>query len=82
MSEERVEALTEEVCDNAEGEERYILTPWGCLYAVLLDYGVRISLSDGREISGKVGEHIMQDLFGVLCKMGYLAEKDEEEVGD
>lgn len=76
MSDEREQALVE------DGEERYTLTPWGCLYAVLLSYGIQISLSDGKEISGKVGEHIMQDLFEVLCKTGYLKEKDEKEVGD
>ena len=54
MSDEREEALAEEKCDNAE-EERYTLTPWRCLYAVLLSYGIQISLSDGKEISGKVG---------------------------
>lgn len=76
MSDEREQALVE------EGEERYTLTPWGCLYAVLLSYGIQISLSDGKEISGKVGEHIMQDLFEILCKTGYLKEKNEKEVDD
>lgn len=76
MSDEREQALVE------EDEERYTLTPLGCLYAVLLSYGIQISLSDGKEISGKVGEHIMQDLFEALCKTGYLKEKDEKEVGD
>lgn len=76
MSDEREQALVE------EDEERYTLTPWGCLYAVLLDYGIRIRLSDGKEISGKVGEHIMQDLFELICKTGYLAEKNAKEVDD
>ena len=48
-------------------EGGYVLTPWGGLAAVLSDY--RIDVSD---ISGKVGEHIVEDFMECMEKMGHV----------
>lgn len=55
-------------------EERYQLTKWGCLYAVLCDYGI-----DVNRISGKVGEHIVDDFMELMQKNGYVVRHEENE---
>ena len=60
-------------------EEKYKLTPMGCLYAVLLDYVGPDHLLDIRKIQGRVGEHIVEDFMDALVRAGYLERKDDEE---
>ena len=55
-----------------EEEERYTLTPWGCLYAVLTDYKIECN-----DRSGKVGEHIVYDFMDLMQKCGYVSSKKE-----
>lgn len=51
-----------------EDEEVYRLTPWGCLYAILMDYNV-----EGVEkVSARMGEHMVQDFINLLIAQGYL----------
>ena len=38
-----------------------------CLYSVLLDYGVDLC-----NITGKIGEHIVNDFMEGMEKMGYI----------
>ena len=45
--------------------ETYSLTMWGCLQATLADYGIVA------DVSGKVGNHIVEDFFELLIKSGY-----------
>lgn len=52
-------------------EEVFRLTPWGCLSAVLSDYGI-----DTTHISGKVGGHIVDDFMDLMISCGH-AEKCE-----
>ena len=52
-------------------EEKFIITPWGCLYATLMDYGI-----DVRHVSGKVGEHIVDDFMETMVKAGYIGRSD------
>lgn len=60
-------------------EEKYTLTPMGCLYAVLLDYVGPDHLLDIRKIQGRVGEHIVEDFMDALVRTGYLERGDEEK---
>lgn len=48
-------------------DERYVLTPWGCLASVLSDYKIDVS-----GISGKVGEHIVEDFMDAMERMGHV----------
>ena len=56
-----------------EDDEKYILTPWGCLCGVLIDYGINVS-----HISGRVGEHIVDDFIGAMVKCGYIGKVEED----
>lgn len=60
-------------------EEKYTLTPMGCLYAVLLDYVGPDHLLDIRKIQGRVGEHIVEDFMDALVRTGYLERTSDEE---
>lgn len=62
-----------------KSEEKYQLTPMGCLYAVLLDYVGPDHLLDIRKIKGRVGEHIVEDFMDALVKTGYLERTSDEE---
>lgn len=55
---------------------KYVLTPWGCLYAVLMDYGI-----DVEYISAKVGGHIVDDFLEAMEKAGYVVKDDEGVIG-
>ena len=60
----------EEEKDEEENDEKYVLTPWGCLYGVLLDYGIDVS-----HIKGRVGEHIVEDFMEAMEKAGYISKE-------
>ena len=59
-------------------EEKYRVTPMGCLYAVLLDYVGPDHLLDIRKIQGRVGEHIVEDFMDAMIRTGYLAKTEGE----
>ena len=61
-----------------KSEEKLRLTPMGCLYAVLLDYVGPDHLLDIRKIQGRVGEHIVDDLFDALKRQGYLRKENDD----
>ena len=42
-----------------EEDETYSLTPWGCLYSVLQDYGINLG------VSGRVGAQIVEDFMNL-----------------
>lgn len=56
----------------ADDEETYKLTEWGCLKAVLLEYGIDVS-----HISDRVGRHIVEDFMECLIERGYVVKNDE-----
>ncbi len=66
------------MAEKSEGEtatkkdERYRLTPLGCLYAVLKDYAGEDGMLNVNKIQGRYGEHIVDDLFDALERQGYL----------
>ena len=55
-------------------EEKYILTPWGCLWGVLNDYGIDLS-----NITPAIGEHMVEDFMTAMVKAGYLAKGEDDE---
>lgn len=57
-----------------EDDEVYTLTPWGCLYGVLNDYGIRTD-----HIKGRMGEHIVEDFMDLMVQHGFVAESETEE---
>ena len=63
----------EEGKDEEDEEEKYVITPWGCLVGTLLDYGVDVS-----HFTGRVGEHIVEDFMEAMEKAGYITKSEEE----
>lgn len=63
-------------------EEKYTLTPKGCLYEVLLDYVGPDHLLDVRKIQGRVGEYIVDDFLDAMCRAGHLAKAEGEHDAD
>lgn len=62
-----------------EKEERYTLTPWGCLYATLLEYDIHLTHDNGKEISGSVGTHIVEDFMDAMVRCGYVGKAKEHD---
>ena len=60
---------------DAESDEIYTLTPWGCLCAAFSDYNVDISF-----ITGKMGGHIVEDFMELMEKAGYVKKDGEKEI--
>ena len=58
-----------------EDDEKYMLTPWGCLCGVLIDYGINVSY-----ISGRVGEHIVDDFMDSMVKCGYVGKVEDNDI--
>lgn len=56
-----------------DNEEKYVLSEWGCLSIVLMEYGIDIS-----HITGRVGEHIVEDFMAAMCDAGYVSKKKED----
>ena len=54
-----------------------MLTPWGCLYSVLNDYGV-----DVERIPSRVGEHIVEDFMDALVMAGHLVKMEGERISE
>ena len=61
--------------EDEEDDEKYMLTPWGCLYSVLIDYGINVS-----HISGRVGEHIVDDFMDSMVKCGYIGKVEDNDI--
>lgn len=60
-----------EMKDSAD--ETYSLTPWGCLYSVLLDYGIELN------ISGRVGAMIIEDFMDLMAKQGHIRAVEDNK---
>lgn len=65
-----------------ENEERLVLTPMGCLYAVLLDYVGPDHLLDIRKIQGRVGEHIVEDFMDAMVRSGHMERAERAQAED
>ena len=57
-----------------DDDDVYILTPLGCLMAVLMDYGIDIS-----HITPKMGEHMVSDFMQYMVDAGHIEKAQEGE---
>ena len=57
-----------------EDDEIWRLTPWGCMYAVLKDYGYNPEM-----LTPKMGEHMVEDLMNLLITQGLASRVEEDE---
>ena len=64
-------------CALEDEEEKYVLTPWGCLYSVLMDHGV-----DVERIPGRVGVHIVEDFMDAMMRAGYVGKAEATDGED
>ncbi len=48
-----------------DDDERYLLTPWGCLCCAFADFSLKPP-----EISGKMADALMEDFFEIIKKHG------------
>ena len=53
----------------------YVLSEWGCLSSVLTDYGVDVS-----RVTGKIGEHIVEDFMELMVKCGYIGRAENSDI--
>ena len=54
--------------------EVFVITPWGCLSSILHDYSI-----DASHITGKMGEHLVDDFMAAMVKAGYIRASKKEE---
>ena len=55
-------------------EDTFVLTPWGCLWATLEEYGI-----DTSEMTAKVGESMVNDFMDAMVTAGYIAEEKRND---
>ena len=54
---------------------KFVMSEWGCLSSVLTDYGVDVS-----RVTGKIGEHIVEDFLELMVKCGYIGKVENGEI--
>lgn len=54
-----------------DDNERYFLTPWGCLCCAFGDFSLKPP-----EISGKMAEALMDDFFEIMEMAGIIEKKE------
>lgn len=57
-----------------DDNERYFLTPWGCLCCAFGDFGLKPP-----EISGKMADALMDDFFEIMEAAGILEKKENDD---
>ena len=62
----------EEIYDE---DVKFVMSEWGCLSSVLTDYGVDVS-----RVTGKIGEHIVEDFLELMVKCGYIGKVENGEI--
>lgn len=55
-----------------DDNERYFLTPWGCLCCAFGDFSLKPP-----EISGKMADALMDDFFEIMETAGIVEKKNE-----
>lgn len=55
-------------------DERYVLTPWGCMTAAAADYNIDLS-----HMTAKMGQHFVEDFMEYMETAGYLVKGGENE---
>lgn len=54
-------------------EEKWCISPWGCLSSVLSDYNI-----DHSHITWKMGEHMVEDFMKCMENAGYVTESEDK----
>ena len=54
-------------------EERYRLTTWGCMQAVLTAWNINTD-----HLTPRMGECMVEDFMEMLVKHGYLTKEEDE----
>lgn len=57
-----------------DDDERFVLTPWGCLLCAFRDFGLKLP-----DISGKMAEALMDDFFEIMERHGIVEKKDNDD---
>lgn len=57
-----------------DDNERYFLTPWGCLCCAFGDFSLKPP-----EISGKMADALMDDFFEIMEAAGILEKKGNDD---
>lgn len=57
-----------------DDNERYFLTPWGCLCCAFGDFSLKPP-----EISGKMADALMEDFFEIMETAGILEKKGNDD---
>lgn len=65
------ENIVYENIDPEDDNERYVLTPWGCLHCAFDDFGLRLP-----EIPGKMSDAIMEDFFETMERADIIEKKE------
>lgn len=55
-----------------DDNERYFLTPWGCLCCAFGDFSLKTP-----EISGKMADALMDDFFEIMEAAGIIERKNK-----
>ena len=64
------ENIVYETINPEDDNERYFLTPWGCLCCAFGDFSLKPP-----EISGKMADALMDDFFEIMEAAGIIEKK-------
>ena len=74
MTEVEDDSVIYENINPEDDNERYFLTPWGCLCCAFGDFSLKPP-----EISGKMADALMEDFFEIMETAGILEKKGNDD---
>lgn len=57
-----------------DDNEKFVLSPWGCLYCAFEDFGLKLP-----DISGKMSEALMDDFFEIMEHAGIVEKRESDD---
>ena len=57
-----------------DDNEKFVLSPWGCLYCAFEDFGLKLP-----DISGKMAEALMDDFFEIMEHAGIVEKRGSDD---
>lgn len=57
-----------------DDNEKFVLSPWGCLYCAFEDFGLKLP-----DISGKMAESLMKDFFEIMEHAGIVEKRKSDD---
>lgn len=72
MAEIEDENIVYENINPEDDNEKFVLSPCGCLYCAFEDFGLKLP-----DISGKMAEALMDDFFEIMEHAGIIEKKNE-----